>query len=77
MSKTGRGLHQRTHTPPNTSNLDPSYSPDGRQIVNYASRSGHFEIYAMKATGAGLKQLTHTASSVQREDPSWQPLAGP
>lgn len=51
--------------------VDPSWSPDDKQIVFASSREVLFHIYSMNADGTNVKQLT----SGKREDanPSWAP----
>jgi TolB protein len=43
---------------------DPSFSPDGRQIVFNSDRSGNFEIYLINTDATGLRQLT--------DHPAWE-----
>ena len=57
----------------NARDFDPSFSPDGRQIV-YASdlnSPGFSEIYTMLASGANITQLTDDAQSSY--SPAWSP----
>ena len=51
----------------------PYWSPDGNSIVFSSNRSGHFELYVVKAAGTGLVQLTFTAASVDNLEPAWSP----
>lgn len=48
---------------------DPAWSPDGRKIAFYSSRSGYWEIYVMNANGSNREQLTHDGGW----SPSWSP----
>jgi TolB protein len=51
----------------------PTWSPDGQSIVFSSDRSGHFELYMVKATGAGLTKLTSTNAGVDNVEPAWSP----
>lgn len=42
----------------NAGNLDPAWSPDGKQIVFVSNRSGAAEIWAVNADGTNLRSLT-------------------
>jgi Tol biopolymer transport system component/DNA-binding winged helix-turn-helix (wHTH) protein len=42
---------------------DPSWSPNGKEVVFNSNRSGNFEIYIMNSDGSGIRQLT--------EHPAW------
>jgi Tol biopolymer transport system component len=53
----GSGLTQLTRN--NVADFDPSWSPDGRQIVFRSQRDGNDEIYVMKADGNRPRNLTH------------------
>jgi Tol biopolymer transport system component len=51
--------------------MDPSWSPNGQQIVFASHRDGVFQIYAMNADGSGVKRLTkHNAED---SNPVWAP----
>ena len=49
--------------------VDPRWSPDGRQIVFASNREGNYEIYTMNADGTGVTRLTHTPADDRR--PAW------
>jgi Tol biopolymer transport system component len=51
--------------------LDPSWSPDGRQIAFACKRDGVFQIYVMNADGSNVHRLTkHNAEDA---NPAWAP----
>lgn len=53
------------------SDLNPSWSPDGRRLV-FARRIGTTsDLYVIRADGSGLRRLTRTASA--ELDPVWSP----
>jgi Tol biopolymer transport system component len=56
-----------------TADRHPAWSPDGSTIVFSSNRTGHFELYMVKATGAGLVQLTFTKQGVDNLEPAWAP----
>ncbi|MDO8617265.1 MAG: DPP IV N-terminal domain-containing protein [Dehalococcoidia bacterium] len=60
MNADGSNPHQVTHIPP--LNFDPSWSPDGGQIVfiSTAGRNENTNIYIMNADGSNLRQVTDT-----------------
>lgn len=51
--------------------LQPDWSPDGRQIVFSSNRTGSFNIFVMNADGSGVTQLTNSLGF--DEWPVWSP----
>ncbi len=49
----------------------PRWSPDGKSVVFYSKRSGHWEVWWISADGSGLRQLTHCGT--QAWFPTWAP----
>jgi Tol biopolymer transport system component len=54
-----------------TPDWQPRWSPDGRQIVFYAYRSGNRDVWVMPATGGSAQQLTDDTATDWM--PSWSP----
>jgi Tol biopolymer transport system component len=72
MGANGVGLTQLTKNP--GSEFDPSWSPDGRQIVYRDSRRGNNsddEIYVMNADGSGQRNLSN--HPINDWGPAWSP----
>src|SRR5262245_19963828 len=59
--------------------LDPSWSPNGRNIAFTTNRDGNYEIYVMNADGSGQTRLTTNAAEDTTPDWQWQaePLSPP
>ena len=69
MRPDGSGLRRLTRHP--ARDTDPSWSPDGRQIVFQSRRNGNFDLYLINADGTGLTQLTDGPADEQ--EPAWSP----
>src|SRR5205814_2334939 len=54
--------------------VQPTWSPDGRQIAFTSHRDGNAQIYVMNADGSGQTRLTNTPGD--NRDPSWSPEYG-
>jgi TolB protein len=54
--------------------MDPSWSPDGKQITFASHRDGIFQIYVMNADGSNVRRLTKTRA--EDSNPSWAPDGG-
>lgn len=53
------------------SDLQPAWSPDGRQVVFVSSRDGNKELYTVLTDGIGLTRLTNTPGD--ETNPTWKP----
>jgi TolB protein len=51
---------------------DPSFSPDGKQMVYLVGVAGREQMFVANSDGSGARQLTHDAD-VDHEDPAWSP----
>jgi Tol biopolymer transport system component len=52
----GTGLRQLTDDPHR--DRGPRWSPDGKRLGFFSSRSGRFETWSMNQDGSGLRQMT-------------------
>jgi TolB protein len=50
---------------------DPSFSPDGKQMVYLMAVAGREQMFIANADGSGVRQLTR--DDVDHEDPAWSP----
>jgi Tol biopolymer transport system component len=51
--------------------MDPTWSPDGRQIAFGSKRDGIFQIYAMNSDGSNVRRLTN--HKAEDSTPVWSP----
>ena len=49
----------------------PKWSPDGKSLIFYSTRSGKYEIWQINADGSNSKLLTNT--QVNASNPNWFP----
>jgi TolB protein len=52
-------------------NADPSFSPDGKELVYISVVAGKEQLFRMGIDGKSMKQLTH--DDADHEDPAWSP----
>jgi Tol biopolymer transport system component len=52
---------------------EPSWSPDGNQIVFASNVDGNYELYVLDLRTMATAQLTRTLAPVQNLDPAWSP----
>jgi serine/threonine protein kinase/Tol biopolymer transport system component len=50
----------------------PRWSPDGSRIIFYSNRSGHYDLWSIRADGSGLEPVTRTAGP-PLINPMWSP----
>ena len=53
-------------------NINPSWSPDGRQLVFESARHGNTTLYVINADGTGERRLTFTGYGDDTH-PAWSP----
>ncbi len=63
-------IRQLTDT--ESSNLRPTWSPDGKRIAYQSNRDGTYHIYVMDADGANTKQIS-SGDSIDDRHPAWGP----
>ncbi len=56
-----------------TNDLDPAWSPDGKNIVFSSDRSGAYAIYVIGADGKGQVNLTGKSLDHYAQQPHWSP----
>jgi TolB protein len=70
----GSGLTDVTPTKfENHDIVDPSWSPDGNQIVYSSNADGNYELFTLKVGNESATRLTRTSWPVQNVDPAWSP----
>ena len=72
----GSGLVNLTLSPLATSgasNVDPSWSPDGKRVVFASNRDGNYDLYWLQPGSSQVYRLTKTEAPVQNVHPSWSP----
>lgn len=75
----GQGRVSDEHGDPSTPagllfQIDPAWSPDGKQIAFASAREGSLDIYVMDADGSNTHRLTTTRDN--DEHPTWSPDGG-
>src|SRR5262249_32818458 len=50
----------------------PQWSPDGKSLLFYSNRSGHYEAWTIRPDGSGLRQVTKTTGG-SLTYPIWSP----
>jgi Tol biopolymer transport system component len=69
MNADGSSLTRLTNH--SSTDVDPTWSPDGRKIAFASNRDGNGEIYTMNADGSSLRRLTNNPAF--DAVPSWSP----
>lgn len=70
----GTGLIDVTPNNVETGNIaEPSWSPDGTQIVFSANADGNYELFVLDLSNGTTSRLTRTSTPVQNRDPAWSP----
>jgi Tol biopolymer transport system component len=71
------GTHQRNLTNlPDSQELWPDWSPNGRRIAFNSNRDGDHEIYTMRPNGSRVRQLTFNDDRIDDGFPAWSPDGG-
>ena len=71
MNSDGSAPIRLTDTPADED--DPEWAPDGSQIVFTSERTGHWELYAIRADGSQQRRLTQTVKG-DSINPAWSPM---
>ena len=71
MNRDGGDPHQ-VWGPPDGNAWDPTWSPDGSQILFASDRSGRVQLYVVNLDGSGLRQVTEASNLRGRSDWSAQ-----
>ena len=71
----GSGLVRLTSSPAATtaSNIDPSWSANGKRVVFASNRDGNYDLYWLQPGSSQVYRLTKTSAPVQNVHPSWSP----
>ena len=75
MRPDASGLRRLTHSPKDSWNTVPDWSPDASKILFASTRHAptpgfdHMDVYVMNADGSGLKRLTYGPRG--NADPDW------
>jgi Tol biopolymer transport system component len=70
----GSGLMDVTPTKTEIGNIaEPSWSPDGTQIVFSGNADGNYELYTLDLRSGTTTRLTRTLPPTQNLDPAWSP----
>jgi TolB protein len=70
----GTGSKQLTADPTHRNSDDPSWSPDGKQILFSTGRSGRNELWIMDADGKNQRKLSNIEAFPYPGRASWQPV---
>lgn len=77
MSFQGTNIHlvdvatgQERRLLPDTGNIDPAWSPDGKQIAFASTRTGNSEIWVVNVDGTNLRQVTNAGQRIRY--PYWR-----
>ena len=56
-----------------SSNIDPSWSANGKRVVFASNRVGNYDLYWLQPGSSQVYRLTKTSAPVQNVHPSWSP----
>lgn len=71
----GSGSRQLTDDPSHRNSDDPSWSPDGAQVLFSTGRSGKNELWVMNADGSDQRRLSDIDAGPFPGRASWQPVS--